>query len=387
MTMKHRFDAPRRVPMLLLALLMIGGSLAWPAAVDAQTANPYERGPAPTRASIEAARGPYAVATTAVSSAAVGPGFGGGTIYYPTTTADGTFGAVAISPGYTGTQSSVSWYGARLASQGFVVITIDTNSRFDQPDSRGAQLLAALDYLTGASPVRTRIDAGRLAVMGHSMGGGGALRASASRPSLKASIPLTAWHGTKNWSAARVPQLIIGAQNDSVASVGAHSIPFYESLPATSPKAYLKLAGAGHGAPNSANTTIASYSISWLKRFVDDDTRYDQFLCGPNHTASAAIRDYRSTCPYTSAPPPSTTTTAPPTTTTAPPPTTTTTAPPVATCVTASTVSHVSADRASYLWGYTYAVGTRDALGRYSSANVVSLRQGGPGSWSRVAAC
>ena len=25
--------------------------------------------------------------------------------------------------------------------------------------------------------------------------------------------------------------------------------------------------------------TIAKYSISWLKRFIDNDTRYEQFLC------------------------------------------------------------------------------------------------------------
>ncbi len=134
--------------------------------------NPYERGPAPTESSIEALRGPYAVSQTSVSRLAV-TGFGGGTIYYPTTTADGTFGAIAVSPGYTALESSISWLGPRLASQGFVVFTIDTNTTLDQPDSRGDQLLAALDYLTQRSSVRNRVDSGRLGVMGHSMGGGG----------------------------------------------------------------------------------------------------------------------------------------------------------------------------------------------------------------------
>ena len=78
------------------------------------------------------------------------PGFGGGTIYYPTTTADGTFGAIAISPGYTGTQSSIAWYGPRLASYGFVVITIDTRSTLDSPASRGTQLLRSPGLLDRA---------------------------------------------------------------------------------------------------------------------------------------------------------------------------------------------------------------------------------------------
>ncbi|GAA5440129.1 hypothetical protein Dcae01_01639 [Deinococcus caeni] len=75
--------------------------------VTTQAVNPFERGPAPTTASLEAKRGPYATTSTSVSRLRVS-GFGGGTIYYPTTTSDGTFGAVAVSPGYTATQSSLS---------------------------------------------------------------------------------------------------------------------------------------------------------------------------------------------------------------------------------------------------------------------------------------
>ncbi|MET0234106.1 MAG: dienelactone hydrolase family protein [Kibdelosporangium sp.] len=260
-------------------------------------ANPYERGPAPTVASIEAARGPFAIAQTTVSASSA-RGFGGGTIYYPTSTSEGTFGAVAISPGFTATQSSVAWYGPRLASQGFVVITINTLSTLDQPDSRGTQLLAALDYLVQTSTVRTRIDGSRLGVMGHSMGGGGTLRAAASRPALQAAIPLTGWHTTKSWSSVRVPTLVVGAENDTTASVSAHSEPFYQSLTSTPDKAYLELNNAGHSAPTSANTTIAKYSISWLKRFIDDDTRYEQFLCPPP-APSSLIEDYRHTCTHT----------------------------------------------------------------------------------------
>jgi predicted dienelactone hydrolase len=260
--------------------------------------NPYERGPAPTVSSIEASRGPYAFAQTSVSSLSV-TGFGGGTIYYPTSTADGTFGAVAISPGFTATQSSIAWLGPRLASQGFVVFTIDTNSRYDQPASRGQQLLAALDYLTGSSAVRARIDSTRLGVMGHSMGGGGALEAAKSRTSLQAAIPLTGWNTDKTWPEVRTPTLVVGADGDTVASVSSHSEPFYTSLPSTLDKAYLELNGATHSTPNTSNTTIAKYSVSWLKRFIDNDTRYEQFLC-PLPSPSATIEEYRGNCPHTS---------------------------------------------------------------------------------------
>ena len=262
----------------------------------ASAAGPYERGPDPTSASVDATRGPFAIASTTVSRLSAS-GFGGGTIYYPTSTAEGTFGAVAISPGYTASQSSIAWLGPRIASQGFVVITIDTNSIYDQPSSRGTQLLAALDHLTLRSTVRTRIDSTRLSVMGHSMGGGGSLEAAEDRPTLQAAIPLTGWNTDKTWSGNRVPTLVVGAENDTIAPVSSHSIPFYTSLSATYEKAYLELNNAGHSAPNSPNTTIARYSISWLKRFVDNDTRYEQFICGTGAGVSTAISDYRATCP------------------------------------------------------------------------------------------
>ncbi|WP_444852180.1 bis(hydroxyethyl) terephthalate hydrolase [Streptomyces sp. NPDC000229] len=282
----------------VVALLAVAG-LSTGMTTGAQAAdNPYERGPAPTTASIEAVRGPYAVSQTTVSSLSVS-GFDGGTIYYPTTTSDGTFGAVAISPGFTATQSSIAWLGPRLASQGFVVITIDTLSTLDQPDSRGRQLLAALDYLTQRSTVRNRIDSTRLGVMGHSMGGGGSLEAAKSRPSLQAAIPLTGWNTDKTWPELRTPTLIVGADGDTVAPVSSHSEPFYESLPSTLDKAYLELNNASHFTPNTSDTTIAKYSISWLKRFIDNDTRYEQFLC-PLPRPSLTIEEYRGNCPHTS---------------------------------------------------------------------------------------
>jgi hypothetical protein len=68
-------------------------------------------------------------------------------------------------------------------------------------------------------------------------------------------------------------------------------------MPAALDKAYLELAGASHNTTNSPNTTAARFAISWLKRFVDNDTRYDQFLC-PQPGTSSTISEYRSTCPY-----------------------------------------------------------------------------------------
>jgi dienelactone hydrolase len=280
-----------------LAALVLALLLTTVAPTQAGADSPYERGPAPTLSSLQASAGPFAISSVAVSDFRT-PGFGAADIYYPTTTSAGTFGAVAIAPGFTATRSSMAWLARRVASHGFVVININTNSIFDQPASRGTQLLAALDYLVGSSSVRSRADASRQAVMGHSMGGGGSLEAISDRPSIQAAVPLTPWNLDKTWGEVSTPTMIIGAQNDSVASVATHSILFYNSIPASAERAYVELRGASHFAPNSTNTTIGTYAVAWLKRFVDDDTRYDQFLC-PTPSTSTAISDYRSSCPHT----------------------------------------------------------------------------------------
>ena len=278
------------VAMTALALSSVVG----PTGAGAQ-ANPYERGPAPSESTVTATRGTFATSQTSVSSLAA-DGFGGGTIYYPTSTSSGTFGAVAVAPGFTATSSMYSWMGPRIASQGFVVFIIDTNSTLDFPASRGDQLQAALDYLVDESSVRSRVDRTRLAVAGHSMGGGGSLEAASDDPSLQAAIPLQPWNSDKSWSEVRVPTMIIGAQNDTIASVSSHSEPFYNSIPASSEKGYVELRGASHMVATQSNSTPAKFMIVWLKRYVDNDTRYEQFICPPPGT-STAISEYRGTCP------------------------------------------------------------------------------------------
>ncbi|WET77356.1 dienelactone hydrolase family protein [Amycolatopsis sp. QT-25] len=276
------------------AVAVVGAVTALLVAVPAAAEeSPYARGPAPTTATIEADRGSFEIATEKVPA---GQGFGAGTIHYPTDTGQGTFGAIAIAPGFLESEAAIAWYGPRLASQGFVVITFSTKSTWDTPDNRSEQLLAALRYVTETSQAKSRVDRNRLAVMGHSMGGGGALIASQKAPALKAAIPLTGWNPNTTFSDVKVPTFVVSAQNDFIAPDGTYSRPFYQSLPEPLDKAYLLLAGAGHMVPTKPNVTIAKYSISWMKRFVDEDTRYERFLC-PLPANDPKIAVYRGTCP------------------------------------------------------------------------------------------
>lgn len=228
-----------RIKGLSVAAAMALASLATPAL--SQTS-------APTSASLNATSGPLSVSTASVL---LPVGFGGGTIYYPTVA--GKYGVIAISPGFTATQSSIAWLGRRIATHGFVVITMNTLTTLDQPDSRATQLMAALRYVLNSSgtAARARIDSTRLAVAGHSMGGGGSLIAARDNPTLKASYPMTPWNLSTNFSTVRVPTMIIGADGDTIAPVAVHARPFYASLPSSTYKAYGELNNGTHFSPTA----------------------------------------------------------------------------------------------------------------------------------------
>ncbi|GAB3249865.1 alpha/beta hydrolase family protein [Kineosporia babensis] len=278
----------------LFLVTLVTAGLLFGSQAHAEEPPTHQRGPAPTAASIAAEQGPFTISQASISGSDA-EGFGGADIYYPTDTSQGRFGAVAMSTGFIAQRSSLKWLAARLASHGFVVVNINTKTRGDQPAHRGRQLLAALDQATQDGRVRDRIDPGRLAVLGYSLGGGGALEAGRLRPSLKAAVPLTPWSTTLSFPENRVPTMIIGAELDTVAPVDLQAKPFYRSLPDSPGKAYLELDDATHFAPFFANSTMAKYSVAWLKLFVDDDQRYRRFVCpGPAHDRS--VSDYRNTC-------------------------------------------------------------------------------------------
>lgn len=264
----------------------------------------YEIGPNPTLSFVRASSGPLPIATTNVGSSV--SGFGGGTIYYPTNISS-EMGTISIAPGFTNTQSAVAWWGPILASHGFVVITIDTNSRFDQPESRSRQLDAALNHLISESdrsnsPISGLVDRNRLATMGFSMGGGGSLR-SASRNRLSAAVPLAPFStGSDNFGQIRVPTMIMACENDNTAVVNFHASPFYNEIPGSTDKFFLEFNNGQHNCANgnnfNNNSELSTYGVSWMKRFLDKDRRYNQFLCGPNHTASSLISETRDTCSF-----------------------------------------------------------------------------------------
>ena len=247
-----------------------------------------------TAAELSATRdnGPLTVASKAIPRQ-LANGFGGGTIHYPTNAGDcGLLGGIAVIPGYVSYEASIKWWGPRLASWGFVVITIDTNSIYDDPDSRATQLSAALDHIVSDSTVGAQIDSTRLGAIGWSMGGGGALQLATQRSDVRAIITQTPYHD-KDYGTMDTPALFITCQNDRIASNKKYSSAFYNH--AAGPKMKIEIKNGSHFCPSYRFNEIllSKPGIAWMHRYINGDTRFDKFLCNnENYGNSPRISSY-----------------------------------------------------------------------------------------------
>ncbi|MEX0619371.1 MAG: hypothetical protein WDZ76_03330 [Pseudohongiellaceae bacterium] len=240
----------------------------------------------PTYASLSG-DGPYEI--RAYTSLPEAPEFGDATVYYPID-ADRPVGGVAIAPGFTEGQRHINWWGPRLASHGFAVLVFNTNGLRDQPNLRGEGLIAAVRMLKSenardGSPVNGRIDVDKMAIMGHSMGGGGALyAANLYSAEIQAAIPFTSWFPDGYFSNITVPTLVIAGSADTIAEVAEHAWLHYLSIPGTTPKVYMEVDGGGHFIADSTRGEdlgmIGRYGIAWLKLYLDEDERYRDFIFG-----------------------------------------------------------------------------------------------------------
>lgn len=280
-----RASSPSFQPLGWLKHLALGLALTATAS-HTLAESPYQKGPAPTVASLEAT-GPFAIAKTTLPNAA---DYGNGSqVYYPTDRTTGSFGLLVISPGFVSAVGLYSGIAQRIASHGFVVAVVATKSLLDQPKPRAAQLIAVRDAVLAqnkvqAVPYAGQVDGNRIAFSGHSAGGAGTFYAAATNPQLKALVGLMPGEPGTNFTAfagVRIPTLILTAQDDSLAN--SWSTPYYASLATNLPAARIELAGLGHlslwtTSSQASQGKVAKYVTAWIKRFVDEDTRYTPFI-------------------------------------------------------------------------------------------------------------
>ena len=237
--------------------------------------------------------GPYQVAY--YSSYPAVPEFSAATIYFPANKGE-DFAGIAISPGFLESQENISWWGNHLASHGFAVLTLDTNEVRDDPSLRADALMAAIEVLRDegdrmGGTLRGKILKDRMAIMGHSMGGGGTLiAANAHSAELRAAIPFAPWQPDGEFGAISIPTLVIAGENDRIAPVADHALPHFDSLSEDIPKMYFEIKDGNHFIANTGvglftpnidvHDLVGGMAVAWLKLFVEGDEKYRELVFG-----------------------------------------------------------------------------------------------------------
>lgn len=216
--------------------------------------------------------------------------FASATIFYPLTLSFAPpSGAAVLVPGYTATQANYDWWGPALASLGIVVMIIDTNDPRDTFQPRKQAHIAAIEFLKGEignseSPISGKVDTNKLAIMGHSLGGGAALAAAQELGSeIKAVVPLMPYccelgeSFDGDYSGLSVPTLIFASSEDTVAPPAGHARALYDSIADSTNKAYVEFAQGTHNLPTNGGTELANqarFTFAWLKLQMDGNAAY-----------------------------------------------------------------------------------------------------------------
>lgn len=205
-------------------------------------------------------------------------------VFYPLTLSfDRPNGAIAFSPGFRAAASNYEWWGPTLASLGYNVFILNTNEPTDGLGARADALAALVEFIRSEnanpdSPVANKIDVDKIALMGHSMGGGAALQAARRLgDEISAVIPLQLYccepggSFEGDYGAISAPALVIASAADEVAPPDAHARLLYDSLGSEN-KVYMEFAAGDHmivanGGPE--HDTMGRLTLAFLKVYLD----------------------------------------------------------------------------------------------------------------------
>lgn len=205
-------------------------------------------------------------------------------VFYPLTLSfDRPNGAIAFSPGFRAAAENYEWWGPTLASLGYNVFIFNTNEPTDGLAARADALVALVEFIKAEnanpdSPVTNKIDVDKIALMGHSMGGGAAL-AAADRlgDEVGAVIPLAAYccepggSFEGDFSSLTAAALVIASAEDTVAPPADHARMLYDQLGSEN-KVYMEFATGDHMFPANGgpeHDTMGRTTLAFLKVYLD----------------------------------------------------------------------------------------------------------------------
>lgn len=252
--------------------------------------------------------GPYAVASY-TSGIATGSQYTVPKIWYPT---NGTapYAAVVSIVGYAASYTEAPYtvqingqtvveadpvqWAKFLASHGFVVMFIDPKDLLASPNTRAIVLDQAVNALVAentrtASPLFGRLLVNKIAVMGHSYGGAGALLATGIGNShIAAAVGLSPVSSSSNpYGSDKLPTLVISAVGDPYESNFPQQ---YGTIPSTTTKLlanFKRNATAWESmhaialvplGTHATDPEVARLGLSFLEVYLYGDTRYKPFL-------------------------------------------------------------------------------------------------------------
>lgn len=181
-----------------------------------------------------------------------------------------------------------------LASHGFVVAAANTSNALS-----GQEMLAGLDHLTTfngdpSSVFYNKVDLTRVAAIGHSQGGGGAINAGAD-PRVDTVIGIQPFLGTD--SGLHGPVLYLSGEADTVISP-ASVLAKYDGQGTRIPAAYAEAAGGTHTDPIVNGNEYRAPITAWLRwQLMGDANGRDQYVGPCAYCSSSLWSDYRTNAP------------------------------------------------------------------------------------------
>lgn len=194
-----------------------------------------------------------------------------GTIRFPANGKVGErFPGIAMSAGYIATKDDIIWICEHITSHGYITLCLTPSANAAlASDSWAKAIQAGIEKLkqenkTATSPIHTLLDTDRLGVIGHSMGGIGALLAASRNTEIKAVValaPAVPFLGVAvNLS---VPVQFQTSTNDGTIPSQAVINYFSSRLNTASDKQLLVIKGAGHNGYKDVGTT-PSDGVQWV---------------------------------------------------------------------------------------------------------------------------
>jgi hypothetical protein len=161
-----------------------------------------------------------------------------------------------------------------LASHGFIVAAANTSNA-----GSGREMLAGLDNLTAFNSQQGnrfygKVDLTRVATVGHSQGGGGAIEA-ARDARVDTTVPIQPWMG--DVSGLRGTAFFLSGQNDT--TIPPATVRQKYDASSGIPAAYGELAGADHLQPIVNGNGYRAPVTAWLRwKLLSDQNARDQFV-------------------------------------------------------------------------------------------------------------